>query len=65
MTIKNAKQCLRGKVIPALRERSPYFDAASVRHLLTEKDVHVKQKPLNRYMLELTGGGFISSSDKG
>jgi len=28
-------------------------------------DIHVEQQTLNRYMLELTGGGFISRSDKG
>ena len=65
MTVKNAKQCLREEVLPALRERSPYFGVASVRHLLTGMDIHVERKTLNRYMLELTGGGFISRSDKG
>ena len=65
MTIKNAKQCLREEVIPALRERSPYFDVASIRYLLTEKDVHVERKTLNRYMLELTAGGFVFSAGRG
>ena len=65
MTIKTAKQCLREDVIPALRERSSYFDVASVRHLLTEKDAHVKRNTLNRYMLELTDSGFVFSVGRG
>jgi len=65
VNIKNAKQCLREEVISALRERSPYFDVASIRHLLTEKDVHVERETLNRYMSELTDAGFVFSAGRG
>ncbi|NOR15500.1 MAG: hypothetical protein GQ544_07340 [Candidatus Aminicenantes bacterium] len=65
MTIKNAKQCLREEVIPALRERSPYSDVTSIRHLLTEKDAHVERETLNRYMSELTDAGFVFSAGRG
>ena len=48
MTIKNAKQCLREEVIPTLRERSSYFDVASIKHLLTERGVHVDRDLMAR-----------------
>ena len=53
MTAKNAKQYLCEEVIPALRERSPYFDIASIRQLLINKKVHIERKTLNRYLREL------------
>ena len=65
MTIKNAKQCLREEVIPALRERSPYFDVASIKHLLTEKDVHVERETLSRYVYELGSESQIYNAGRG
>ncbi len=64
MTIKNAKQCLREEVIPALRG-SPYFDVASIKHLLTEKDVHVERETLSRYVYELGSESQIHNAGRG
>ncbi len=65
MTIKNAKQCLREEVIPALREHSPYFDVARIKHLLTEKDVHVERETLSRYVYELGSESQIYNAGRG
>ena len=65
MTIKNAKQCLREEVIPALCDRSPYFDVASIKHLLTEKDVHVERETLSRYVYELGSESQIYNAGRG
>lgn len=65
MTSKNAKQCLREEVIPALRERNSYFDVTSIRLLLTEKNVHVERETLNRYVCELGSELKICSAGRG
>lgn len=64
MNIKNAKQCLREEVIPALCERSPYFDVASIKRLLTEKDVHVERETLSRYVYELRSKSQIYNAGR-
>ena len=65
MTIKNAKQCLREEVIPTLRERSSYFDVASIKHLLTERGVHVERGTLSRYVYELGSESQIYNAGRG
>jgi hypothetical protein len=62
---KNAKQYLREEVIPALRERSPYFNVASIRRLLAEKNIHVKRETLNHYVCELRIDSQIYSAGRG
>lgn len=65
MTAKNAKQYLREDAIPLLRKRSPYFDVASIRRLLAEKNVHIERETLNRYIHKLGIESRIYSAGRG
>ena len=65
MTKKNAKQYLHEVVIPVMGKSSPYFNAASIDHLLSHRNFHVKRATLNRYLYELRSDSQIYDAGRG
>lgn len=65
MTAKNAKQCLREEVIPALSSQYRYFPLDDVHKALAENEKTVDPKSLKQYMHELIDETVIYSAGRG
>jgi len=65
VTIKNAKRCLREKVIPALSGQYKYYSLEDVHKALAENEKTVDPKSLKQYMHELMVETVIYSAGRG